>query len=117
VYTPCAMAVGAPATDGGKRYSESVTSVTARLYIGVHARVASVTAAWGIVAFCHVGLHEDTSPRCRGDSAAARLHTLGRTDELLHGAVHLWDAASSDAARLLLRKLSGYTTSGPWQKP
>ena len=40
------MAVGAPATYAGKRYSESVTSVTARLYIGVHARVASVTAAW-----------------------------------------------------------------------
>jgi hypothetical protein len=37
------MAVGASATYGGKRYSENVT---ARLYIGVHARVVDVTAAW-----------------------------------------------------------------------
>jgi hypothetical protein len=92
------MAVGAPATYGGKRYSESVTSMTARLYIGVHARVASVTAAWvALWPLGHVRLYEDAPPR-RGSLAVARLHTLGRTNELLHGAVRLRDAASSDAA-------------------
>src|ERR1700687_5198436 len=37
-------------------------------------------------------------PRRRGSLAVSRLHTLGRTEELLHGAVHLRDAALSDAA-------------------
>jgi len=100
VYTPCAMAVGAPATYGGKRYSESVP---ARLYIGVQARVASVTAAWvALWPLGHVRLYEDAPPR-RGSLAVARL-TLGRTDESLHGAVRLRDAASSDAALVLVRK-------------
>ena len=111
------MAVDASATYGGKRYSESVTSVTARLYIGVHARVASVTAARvALWPFGHVRLHEHAPPR-RGSLAVARLHTLGRTDELLHGAVHLRDAASSDAALVLVRKCLGYSTPRLCQKP